>query len=103
MILPINDETRIVSDRRQWIVQRRRKRIRNGEAILEWRGELFFSTLEAAVKGFGERLLKESKATCATEALADIKRVAEALSQALPRRIEVTCPHCGQETHHDRP
>ena len=103
MILPINDETRIVSDRRQWIVQRRRKRTRDAKDTMEWRGELFFTTLEAAVKGFGERLLKESKATCATEALADIKRIAETLSQALPRRIEVTCPHCGQETHHDRP
>ena len=69
---------------------------------MEWRGELFFSTLEAAVKGFGERLLKESKATCPTEALADIKRIAEALSQALPRRIEVTCPHCGKETGNGR-
>ena len=103
MILPINDETRIISDRRQWIVQRRRKRIRNAKTILEWRGELFFSTLEAAVKGFGERLLKESKATCPTGALADVKRIAEALSQALPRRVGVTCPHCGQETHDDRP
>ena len=99
MILPINDDIRIVSDRRQWIIQRRRKRMRT----LEWRGELFFSTLEAAVKGLGERLLKESKATCATGALADVKRIAEALSQALPRRVGMTCPHCGQETYHDRP
>ena len=103
MIIPVNNQYRIISDRRQWIIQRHRKRTRNAEATMEWRGELFFTTLEAAVKGFGERLLKESKATCATAALTDIKRIAEALSQALPRRIEVTCPHCGQETHHDRP
>jgi len=102
MILPVNDQYRIISDRRQWIVQRRRKRTCNAEATMEWRGELFFTTLEGAVKGFGERLLRESKATCPTEALADIKRVAEALSQALPRRIEVTCPHCGKETGNGR-
>ena len=105
MILSINDQYRIISNSQQWIVQRRRKRkrIRNAEATLEWRGELFFTTLEAALKGFGERLLRESKATCPTEALADVKRIAEALSQALPIRIEVTCPHCGQETYDDRP
>ena len=103
MIIPVDDQYRIISNSRQSIDQRRRKRTRNAEDTMEWRGARFFSSLEAAVIGVGERLLKESKATCPTGALADVKRIAEALSQALPRRVGVTCPHCGQENYDDRP
>ena len=101
-MLPISDQYRIISDRHQWIVQRRRKRTCNAGPTMEWRGELFFTTLEAAVKGFGERLLRESKATTPSQALADIKRIADAFSQALPSCVRGSCPHCGQAIDHGR-
>ena len=91
MILPIDDEYRIASDRHQWMIQRARQRTRNGKSVLEWWFESSYPTFEGAVRELGERLVRESEAQGFTEALVDVKRVCARLSRALPTHIRLIC------------
>ena len=61
MILPIDDEYRIASDRHQWMIQRARQRTPNGQSVLEWGFESSYPTFEGAVRELGERLVRESE------------------------------------------
>lgn len=97
MILPINDEYRISSDRYQWIIQKSRQRKRNGELVTEWRSESFFSKFEGAIQELGERMVRESEAVGLTRALEDVERVVTTLCQALPAHIQVTSTSTSRE------
>ena len=91
MILPINDDYRISSDRYQWIIQKSRPRKRDGKLIVEWECQSFFPTFEGAVRELGERMVRESDAVGFCEALIAIERVVTTLSQALPTQFSVVC------------
>ena len=103
MILSINDDIRIVSDCHQWTIQRSRKRTVNGKPEQAWEAQSYYPTPLSAFRAVGERLVRDSDAVGFIEALAEVERVATELSQALLMRIEMTCPHCGQEIYDDRP
>ena len=90
MILPLNDETRIVSDRYQWIIQRSRKRTVNGKPDQVWEAQSYHPTLKNAIAAAGERLVRDSDAVGFTEALAEVERIATELSQALTCVIKPT-------------
>ena len=99
MILPLNDETRIVSDRYQWIIQRSRKRTVNGKPDQVWEAQSYYPTLPSAIKAVGERLVRDSDAEGFTEALAEIERISTRLSRALTCVIR---PERGEESCDDR-
>ena len=98
MILPISEQYRISSDRYQWIIQKSRRRKRNGEQVITWESESFFPTFEGAVQALGERMVRETEAVGFTQALEDVERVVTTLSQALPTHIDVTLRSDGCRT-----
>ena len=97
MILPINEQYRIRSDRYQWIIQKPHQRQRNGESVIEWDSQGFYPTFEGVVRELGERMVRESEAVGFAEALEDIERVVTTLSQVLPTHIHVSVGSCRSE------
>ena len=90
MILPVNNEIRIISDRYQWTIQRSRKRTVNGKPDQVWEAQSYYPTLASAIGAVGERLVRDSDAVGFTEALAEIERIGTELSQALTCVIKPT-------------
>ena len=84
MMIPINDQLRINSDSRQWMIER--KRMRKGKE--SWEARLYFGTLKAAVKDLGELMVRESKANTLVKALEDVEKVTTTLCQALTPQLE---------------
>ena len=84
MIIPINTQFRIKSDRYQWMIQERRTR-KGGEA---WESKLFFGTFQSAAKELGELMVRLSGADTLADALDHAESVNTTLSQALTPRLE---------------
>ena len=84
MIIPINERYRLTSDEHQWIIQK--KRYRNEREC--WESRLYYPNLNAAVKGLGEMMVRQSKADTLASALEAVENVATTLCQALTPRIE---------------
>ena len=79
MIIPINAQFRIKSDRYQWIIQERRTR-KGGES---WESKLFFGTFQSAAKELGELMVRLSCADTLADALDHAESINTTLSQAL--------------------
>jgi NTP pyrophosphatase (non-canonical NTP hydrolase) len=84
MIIPIDTQFRIKSDRYQWVIQERRTR-KGGEA---WESKLFFGTFQLAVKELGELMVRLSGADTLADALEEVVNVNTTLSQALTPQLE---------------
>jgi len=84
MIIPIDAQFRIKSDRYQWVIQERRTR-EGGEA---WESKLFFGTFQLAVKELGELKVRLSGADTLADALEEVDTVTTTLSQALTPQLE---------------
>ena len=84
MIIPINERYRLTSDEYQWIIQK--KRYRNEREC--WESRLYYPNLNAAVKGLGEMMVRQSKADTLASALGAVENVATTLYQALTPQIE---------------
>ncbi len=93
MMIPINDQLRINSDSRQWMIER--KRIRKGKE--SWEARLYFGTLEACLKDLGELMVRTSKANTLADALKAVENVATTLSQALTPQIDEVLEAIGRE------
>ena len=93
MMIPINDQLRINSDSRQWMIER--KRTRKGKE--SWEARLYFGTLEACVKDLGELMVRTSKANTLADALKEVENVTATLSQALTPQIEGVLEAIGRE------
>lgn len=65
MQITINENTRIVSDPRQYIVQTRHRREKPGKdgKLYSWRDRGYFSTLDYALQYLVEQFVRESEAT----------------------------------------
>ena len=83
MMIPINDQFRITSDSRQWMIER--KRLRKGKE--SWEARLYFGTLKACLKDLGELIVRTSKANTLADALDDVEKVTTTLCQALTPQI----------------
>ena len=79
MIIPINSQYQIHSDRYQWIITK--SRFRHGKK--EWQPESFYRSFDHALRSLGELMVRESKAQTLTDALTHVDHVATTLSQAL--------------------
>ena len=85
MIIPINSQYQIHSDRYQWIITK--SRFRNGKK--EWQRESFYRSFDHALRSLGEQMVRESEAQTLTDALTHVDHVATTLSQALTLEFEV--------------
>jgi len=88
MILPVNDQYRIKSDSRQWMVQtpiKVSKKYPDG-----WKSTSFYISLPQLVNALCDRMLRESEAAGIAEALEENKRILRTLTQALAPHYEVT-------------
>ena len=85
MLIPINDQYRIASDSRQWMIQK--SRTRNGETV--WQPKSYFGTIDSAVKELGELMVRTSDAQTLVDALADVEKANTTLSQALTPHSEL--------------
>ena len=89
MILRINDQYRIKGDQHSWVIERVRKRKKNGKVVHQWQSFQWYTSLEAAVNYLGERLVRTSDAQTLAEALAETDRVTTMLSRALSPEFRV--------------
>ena len=83
-IIPINEEYRLTADTQQWIIQR----IRTREGKKDWESKWFYPTVQSALKGLGDLMVRRSGAQTLAEALDAVEKVTTMLSQALTPRIE---------------
>ena len=83
MIIPIDHETRITSDRHHWILQRARRRRRNGEWCQDWRSESYYPSLPLALAALGEAWVRCSEAEGLCNAIQEYENAATRLAEAL--------------------
>ena len=83
-IIPINEEYRLTADKYQWIIQQARSR----KGKKDWQSKWFYPTVQSALKGLGELMVRRCGAQTLAEALEAVEKVATTLSQALTPRIE---------------
>ena len=88
-IIPINEEYRLVADTYQWIIQEARSR----KGKKDWQSKWFYPTVQSALKGLGELMVRRCGAQTLAEALEAVEKVATTLSQALTPRIEDEVDH----------
>jgi len=85
MELEIDNKYRITSDKYQWMIQE--KRTRKGE--IDWKSVSYYPSIEQAIQGLGELMVRLSDAKTLTDALRDVQNVATQLSHALTPNLEV--------------
>ena len=79
MIVPINEQYRIITDPYQWIVQK--KRARKGKD--DWESVTYHPTFPSAFQSLGELMVRRSDAATLADALVDVENVTTTLSQVL--------------------
>ena len=83
-IIPINEEYRLVADTYQWIIQEARSR----KEKKDWQSKWFYPTVQSALKGLGELMVRRSGAQTLAEALETVEKVTTTLSPALTPQLE---------------
>ena len=84
MIIQIDEQYRVTTDPYQWIIQKRRTR--KGEE--DWKPLTYHHSLDSAIQGLREHLVRDSDAQTVADALRDISHIDTTLSQALTPRFE---------------
>lgn len=84
MILPIDDTYRIAADAQCWSIQRRKQR-KEGET---WESFKFYTTLDDAVQGLAQLMIRTSDAQTLADALLEAESIATRLSLALSPTVE---------------
>ena len=79
MIVPINEQYRIITDPYQWIVQKKRARKDKDD----WESVTFHPTFPSAFQSLGELMVRRSDAATLADALVDVENVTTTLSQAV--------------------
>ena len=87
MIIPIDNEYRLITDEYQWIVQKRRAKVKDEKN--RWKPIGYYASVQQAIQSLGERLVRESKVDTLGEALAEIEKVSLRLSTALDRDFNI--------------
>ena len=86
MILPIDDEYRIMGDKHSWSIQKGRMK----GAEITWESVSWFNSLESTVNNLGQLMVRTSDAKTLAEALVEIEKIATLLTHALSPEFEVT-------------
>lgn len=79
MNIPINRSYRLASDEHQWMIQR----VRKYKGSEKFEAVAFYGTLESAIEGLRQRMVRESTAETLANALADMENASATLSRAL--------------------
>lgn len=90
MIIPINENWRLRSDRHQWIVEQRM--VPSDKAKQKapyWVGEAYYSTIESAAVGLYELRLRLSDAEGIREATEAAKALSKELQDALSPHVRL--------------
>ena len=95
MELEINNKYRITSDKYQWMIQE--KRTRKGK--IDWKSVSYYPSIEQAIQGLGEMMVRLSDAKTLTDALRDVQNVATQLSQALTPKFEIPSEEVKEEPY----
>ena len=85
MILPIDDEYRIMGDKHSWVIQK--GRMREGE--ITWESVSWFTSLESTVNHLGNLMVRTSNAQTLADALKEIEKVTTLLTHALSPKFKV--------------
>ena len=93
MELEIDNKYRITSDKYQWMIQE--KRTRKGK--IDWTSISYYTSIEQAIQGLGELMVRLSGAKTLTDALRDVQNVATQLSHALTPKLEVSSEEIKEE------
>ncbi len=86
MILPIDDEYRIKSDKYSWAIQKAKMR----KSEITWQSISWFTSIESTVNNLGQLMFRTSDAKTLAEALVEIEKIATLLTHALSPEFEVT-------------
>lgn len=86
MEIPINADYKIDSDAHCWRVCKRKVSAKGEET---WNPKTYHGSAGKALKAVGESMLRESKAIGVAEALKEIERVSNTLSQALSGKLSI--------------
>ena len=90
MIIPIDENFRISSDKYQWIIQERKVTETGKNAGQErWANVSYWGTVQGAVKGLGELMVRLHDSDTLTDALEYIEKLTSKLSQALTPIVKV--------------
>ena len=89
MIIPIDKQHRIASDKRSWNIQTIRRRKKNGKTSEVWESVRYHPSIGAAFNDLADELLRESEATTFLEAHQDMEKIINKFSQALQPRFEI--------------
>lgn len=84
MILPIDEHYRIAADAQCWSIQRRKHR-KDGEA---WESFKFYASLDDAIQGLAQLMIRTSDAETLADALLEVERVSTRLCTALSPTVE---------------
>jgi len=85
MILPIDDDYRIMGGKHSWAIQK--GRIKKGE--ITWESVSWFTSLEHTVNHLGQLMVRTSDAKTLAEALIAIEKVTTLLTHALSPKFKV--------------
>ena len=90
MIIPIDENFRISSDKYQWIIQECKVTETGKNAGKErWVNVSYWGTVQGAVKGLGELMVRLHDSDTLTDALEYIEKLTSKLSQALTPIVKV--------------
>jgi len=89
MIIPIDDNYRLMADVHCWHVQKARTRTKDGKQFKEWKSIKWFNSADQAVTCLGNLMVRTSDAATLAVALETIKDVTTTLSQALTPKFRV--------------
>ena len=86
--IPINDKYRIKSGPHSWDIQRF---VPAGEKTpAHWQSFKYYGSLQKAVEGLGNRLIREAKTETLADLLREAERIAEVLRNATSINVRVT-------------
>ena len=90
MIIPIDANFRITSDKYQWVIQERKVIATGKNAGQEnWANVSYWATVQGAVKGLGEMMVRLHDSETLTDALEYVENLTTKLTQALTPIIDV--------------
>ena len=89
MHIQIDKRFALGADRHAWFISEKKTRRRNGQTVEEWPPILWYSSLEAAVNGLAQLLLRRSDAQAIGEVLVEAEKITATLRKALQPGYEV--------------
>jgi len=86
--IPISGRFQITSDQYQWVVQKCRKRNKQGRLVDEWESVSFYPSFEGALVSLGESMVRNSNAVGYAQAHARLQYVLTTLSRAVSAHLD---------------